>query len=608
MSAASLFQTFTDPADRAAGGPRLARLRAELASRGLDGFWLPRADEQQNEYLPACEERLAWLTGFTGSAGACVVLKDRAAVFSDGRYTVQLAQQIDPAHFSAETLHGPDSPVEWLVRHAPAGATIGFDPRRHTPDQVDRARAMAAAAGLKLIPSEPNPVDAIWADRPAPPMAPAVLHALEHAGEAGTDKLARVQAKLTEQRLHALLVTDCTSTAWLFNIRGGDVPHKPMPIAAALVPREGRPTLFIDGRKLSNSVRAALAEMAGIAEPSAIKGALEALGAAKARVRLDRASVNVALVDALKAAGGVPDIGTDPITAMKAVKNAAEIAGAKAAQLRDGAAMVEFLAWFDREAPNGQLTEIDVAVTLEGFRRATGALKDISFGSIAAAGPNAALPHYRVTSASNRPVTQGLFLIDSGGQYLDGTTDITRTLAVGRVTRTMQDRFTRVLKGHIAIATAVFPKGTTGVQIDMLARQALWQIGADFDHGTGHGVGSYLGVHEGPQSISKRGQAVIEAGMLISNEPGYYRAGAFGIRTENLVLTVPAAIADAEREMLAFETITLCPIDRRLILKGLLGAGERRWLDAYHARVREALMPLVKAETRAWLAAATAPL
>ncbi len=601
------FQSFRTKSEGSQGPKRLAALRALLKQRGLQGYLVARADEHQNEYLPASEERLAWLTGFTGSAGFAIVLADRAAVFSDGRYTEQLTAQIDASAYEAVSLID-HPPSEWLAANAPSGARIGYDPRRHTPDGLQRFAAAAKRKGIELVPSEPNPVDAIWHDRPDAPTAAVTLHDKALAGVASADKIAELRGWLAKEGLDGLTITDPTCLAWLFNVRGGDVPHMPLPIGYALMPREGRPHLFIDGRKLSNSTRAALEDLAEVGEPAALEPTLAKLGKAGAKLRFDRESASAALVDAFNAAGGKAEVGTNPISLMKAVKNAAEREGARQAQIRDGAAMVCFLRWLDSEAPKGKLTEITAAIALEQFRLETGALKEISFDTISAAGPNAALPHYRVTEASDRRLERGIYLIDSGGQYVDGTTDITRTVAIGKPSAEMADRFTRVLKGMIAISLAVFPKGVSGAQLDSFARQALWQGGFDFDHGTGHGVGSYLGVHEGPQRISKLGTAPLEPGMILSNEPGYYKVGQYGIRIENLVLVEERAIKGAERAMLGFETLTFCPIDRRLIKPALLTETETSWLNGYHARVLKIIGPLVDRETKAWLKEACAPL
>jgi len=603
------FQSFEDRTERAASGPRVAALRTELARRGLTGFVVPRSDRHQNEYVPACERRLAWLTGFSGSAGVAIVLMQRAVLFVDGRYTLQAREQVDTSLFAIEHLIEMP-PTRWIEENLTADDRLGYDPWLHTVEAVERLEKACADAGAKLIAVEPDLIDAIWADRPAPPLGAVTLHDLRFAGEAAGEKLARIRAELTKLRADALVVSDPHAIAWAFNIRGADVAHTPLPLTFAIIPQAGRPSLYIDGRKLSNEVRSCLETLADLREPSAFPGALEDLGQRKSRVRIDQGTAADALARLITSHGGKVIKAACPIGLMKAVKNEVEIAGARAAQIRDGAAVTRFLAWLDREAPRGNLTEIDAVAALESFRRDTGLLKDISFPTIAGAGPDGAIVHYRVTTKSNRVIAPGeLFLIDSGGQYEDGTTDITRTVAVGEPTAEMRDRFTRVLKGHIAIARAVFPEGTTGAQLDSFARQFLWAQGLDFDHGTGHGVGSYLSVHEGPARISKLGTTTLKPGMILSNEPGYYKTGAYGIRIENLVLVVRAAgVAGAEKPLNAFETLTLAPIDRRLIAGEMLTLEETGWLDAYHARVLEILSPLLDSETRVWLAAATRPL
>ena len=603
------FQSFEDRAERAASGPRLAALRTELARRGLTGFIVPRSDRHQNEYVPASEQRLAWLTGFSGSAGIAIVLMERALLFVDGRYTLQAREQVDTSLFTIEHLV-ETPPDRWIEENLTAGDRIGYDPWLHTVEGAERLGKACAAAGATLVAVEPDLIDAIWADRPAPSLGAVTLHDVRFAGEAAEDKLARIRAEVAKLRADALVVSDPHAVAWAFNIRGADVAHTPLPLAFAVVPQAGRPSLYVDGRKLSNKVRNRLEALADVREPSDFVGALGALGRQKQTVRLDQATAADALARLITSHGGKVTRGPCPIALMKAVKNEIEIAGARAAHTRDGAAVTRFLAWFDREAPRGKLTEIDAVAALESFRRDTGLLKDISFPTIAGAGPDGAIVHYRVTSRSNRVVAPGeLFLIDSGAQYEDGTTDITRTIAVGEPTAEMRDRFTRVLKGHIAIARAIFPEGTTGAQLDSFARQFLWAQGLDFDHGTGHGVGSYLSVHEGPARISKLGTAALKPGMILSNEPGYYKAGAYGIRIENLVLVVAAApVPGAEKPLNAFETLTLAPIDRRLIVPELLTPEETAWLDRYHARVVEALSPLLDADSRAWLTAAARPL
>ncbi|MBV9739093.1 MAG: aminopeptidase P family protein [Hyphomicrobiales bacterium] len=603
----SRFQNFAEVSERAEGPGRLTALRQTLEKDGLDGFLVPKADQHQSEYVPKSEERFAWLTGFTGSAGLCVVLPEVAAVFVDGRYTLQVRKEVDQAAFTPVST--VDVSVEdWLAEHAPKDAVIGFDPALHTPDAVERLRKAVARAGARLVALRSNPIDAIWADRPAPPSGAVVLQDLSFAGESAAEKIKRVQAALAKEKLDALVVSDPHALCWLFNIRGGDAAHTPLVLGYAIVPKSGRPSLFLDGRKLDNAVRSSLAELAEVEEPARFEEALRALGGAKSRVRLDAASAGERLRLAIKEAGGIPDIGRDPIALMKAVKNATEIEGSRQAHLRDGVAVTRFLAWLAMEAPQGGLTEIDAALKLEECRIETGLLKQVSFPTIAGAGPHAALPHYRVTTGTSRKLTPGIFLVDSGGQYQDGTTDITRTVAIGAPSDEMRDRFTRVLKGHIAIATAVFPKGSSGARIDGFARRPLWEVGLDFDHGTGHGIGSYLSVHEGPQRISALGNVPLEPGMIVSNEPGYYKAGEYGIRIENLVLVERREIEGADREYFGFETLSLAPIDLSLIDKSLLTAAETAWLNAYHGRVRTALSPFLDRETARWLGEVTRPL
>ena len=606
------FQSFDD-AQPAETGPRVQALRDELSRRGLSGFILPRADRHQNEFVAPSEERLAWLTGFTGSAGTTVVLGDRAALFIDGRYTLQAATQVDPAIFSAVHI-GETPPERWLESNLPAGAKLGYDPWLHTAEGAERLARACTSACATLVPAELNPVYAIWSNRPAPPLGAVSLHDLRFAGEHASSKLARIRTEIASLRTDALIVSDPHAVAWTFNLRGADLAHTPVALGFAIVPREGRPTLYVDSAKLSNAVRHRLEEVTEVREPADFIRDLAALGSAHRDVRLDQATGADALSRIVTVSGGKVTRGLDPIATMKAVKNPVEIAGARQAHLRDGAAVSRFLAWFEREAPRGQLSEIDAVEAIESFRRDSGLLKDVSFPTIAGAGPDGAIVHYRVTRSSNRKVAPGeLFLIDSGGQYEDGTTDITRTVAVGEPAQVMRDemreRFTRVLKGHIAIARAVFPDGATGAQLDPFARRALWEAGLDFDHGTGHGVGSYLSVHEGPARISKLGNTALKRGMILSNEPGYYKAGAYGIRIENLMLVVEAAkVAGGEKPLNAFETLTLAPIDRRLIDAALLTRGETAWLDDYHAKVAAALAPMLDGDTRAWLKAATRPL
>jgi Xaa-Pro aminopeptidase len=604
----ALFQTFEEPESGVALTARLSAFREELARRALSGFVIPRADQQQNEYVPPSEERLAWLTGFTGSAGQAVVLPQAAAVFVDGRYTLQAAKQVDRKAWSIEPLVDPP-PESWLAGHLKAGDRLGFDPWLHTSAGAERLAAACARAGAELVAVDSNPLDSVWTERPPPPLGPVTVHGAQFSGEAEAEKLERIRLEIARLGAEALVLSDSHAVAWTFNIRGADVSHTPLPLSYALVPRDGRPTVFIDHRKLSNSARDHLEQSAEVREPDALAPALNELAQGGAAIALDSATAAEALSRLISAAGGKPLRGSDPVSLLKAVKNVTEIEGTRSAHRRDAVALARFLAWIDREAPTGALTEIDTVEALESFRRDTGALKDVSFPTIAGTGPNGAIVHYRVTRKSNRRIAPGdLLLIDSGAQYEDGTTDVTRTIAIGTPTLEMQDRFTRVLRGHIAIARAVFPDGTTGAQLDSLARQYLWQAGIDFEHGTGHGVGSYLSVHEGPARISKLGTTPLKRGMILSNEPGYYKTDAFGIRIENLELVVGTDIAGAEKPVNAFETLTLAPIDRRLIDLNMLSGNELSWLNAYHERVRHAVRPHVDEAVKVWLDAATEPL
>ncbi|MBD8908426.1 aminopeptidase P family protein [Methylorubrum zatmanii] len=602
----SRFQTFDEPG-HAKGPERIEALRAALREIRADGFVVPRADEHQSEYVPADAERLAWLTGFTGSAGTAIVLADAAALFVDGRYTLQAPEQVETGTITVVPL-AETTPEAWLATHLKPGQTLAYDPWLHTPDGVARLERAAAKAGATLRPVQDNLVDAVWAGRPRPPAGRVSLHPDALAGETREEKRDRIRAALAEGGLDALVISDPHNLAWAFNLRGADVAHTPLALGYALLPREGRAALYLTSPDIDADLRAALEPLADCRPRAAFAEDLARLCAGAARVRLDTATGAAALKDLVEAAGGIAELGADPITAMKAVKNAAEIAGTRAAHRRDGLAVTRFLAWLDRAASEG-VSEIRAVEALEDFRSEGGLLRDVSFPTISGSGPNGAIVHYRVTRSTDRTARQGeLFLIDSGAQYADGTTDITRTVAIGTPTDEMRDRFTRVLKGHIAIARAVFPQGTTGAQIDAFARASLWQAGLDYDHGTGHGVGAFLSVHEGPQRIAKTGTVALKPGMILSNEPGYYRAGAYGIRIENLILVEERVVPGAERAMLGFETLTLAPIDRRLIDPVLLGAADAAWLDAYHARVRETLSPDLDGPVREWLEAATRPL
>jgi len=603
-----MFQTFEAPAQRGAAALRIKELRRLMAQAHVDAYLVPRADEHQGEYVPACAERLKWLTGFSGSAGLAIVAKKAAVLFVDGRYTVQARAEVD-----AETMEVSQLPrarvAEWLIEHLGRGQSVGYDPKLHTVGEVERLAAALEAKDIKLRPLARNLVDRLWGrQRPPPPASPVSVHPLKLAGRSAQDKIADIQAKLKADGHDAVILTLSDSIAWAFNIRGADIPHIPVTLAFAIIPQTGKPELFVAPEKLDTAARTHLEAFAKLSPPEALPDRINAMRKADKHVRLDP---NTAAFWFARALGGARRIerGPDPALALKAVKTAAEIKGARAAQSRDGAAVVRFLAWLDAQAP-GEIDEIEAVRRLEGFRRATNQLREISFDTISGSGPNGAIVHYRVNPATNRKLRAGeLFLIDSGAQYLDGTTDITRTVAIGKPTPEMRERFTLVLKGHIAIAAARFPEGARGIDLDPLARRALWQHGLDYDHGTGHGVGSYLSVHEGPQSISKAGLAALQPGMICSNEPGYYKEGAYGIRIENLVLVTAAEQVDGgDRPMMGFETLTLAPIDRRLIVKERFDRDEIAWLDAYHARVSETLSSDLDAETRRWLVAATAPL
>ncbi|MGE0697779.1 MAG: aminopeptidase P family protein [Hyphomicrobiaceae bacterium] len=604
-----MFQSFTTSADPVSGATRTRALQARLAGLGLDAFVVPRADEHMGEYVPPSAERLMWLTGFTGSAGMAIVGSRLAALFVDGRYTLQAGTQVDTGLFTIVQV--PEtSPGEWLAGKLGRGAVVGYDPWLHSTSWVKAFEATLQKEGIELKALSRNPVDALWgSDKPAPPIGPISVQPIEHAGLAAEDKIAALQKTLASEGRDAVILTLPDSIAWAFNIRGSDVQHNPTPLAFAILHAGSKPELFVDKRKLGPEAKAHLSRLARLREPGDLPERVKALKEGKKRVQLDEGTAAHWFRRALGARSKLVLDARDPCILPKARKNAAEIAGARTAHERDGVAMTRYLAWLDREAPSGRIDEIEAVKRLEAMRAETQALKEISFDTISGSGPNGAIVHYRVTEATSRMLGKGeLFLVDSGAQYQDGTTDVTRTIAVGKPTQEMRERFTLVLKGMIGISMLRFPKGTTGVQIDSFARKALWDAGLDFDHGTGHGVGSYLSVHEGPQSISKRGHVALEPGMIVSNEPGYYKTGAYGIRIENLVLvTEPSEITGGERPMMGFETLTLVPIDRRLVETKLMTAGEIQWLDAYHARVRATIGPHLTGEDKAWLEAATAP-
>ncbi|WP_420344016.1 aminopeptidase P family protein [Paenirhodobacter sp.] len=594
-----MFQDFSAKTSPETGAARLAALRAAMAEAGVDAFIVPRADAWQGEYVTEADARLAWLTGFTGSAGFCIATAARAGVFVDGRYRVQVRAEVDLAAYTP--VDWPEvKPGPWLREALADGGRVGFDPWLHTRAQIEEIARALEGSGIALVECA-NLVDAVWPGRPAPAAAPIRLHPPEFAGETSAEKRRRLGAALAAD---AAVITLPDSICWLLNIRGADVPRNPIVQGFAVLHRDGRVDLFVDPAKAGPEIAAALGPEVSL---HPIAGFTAALAALTGRVQVDPGSAPLAVWHAIRAEALA---GEDPCILPKAQKNPAEIAGMEAAHLRDGAAMVEFLSWLDREAPNGGLTEIDVVRALEGFRAATNALMDISFDTICGAGPNGAIVHYRVNEQTNRPVTPGeILLVDSGAQYIDGTTDITRTVAVGPVPEAAREPFTRVLRGTIAIARARWPRGLAGRDLDALARAPLWAAGLDYDHGTGHGVGAALCVHEGPARLSRVSEVPLVPGMILSDEPGYYREGAFGIRLENLVLVEPALpLGDMQRRMLCLRNLTWVPFDTRLVIPALLSEEERGWLNTYHAEVRTRIGPLVGPEALAWLDRACAPI
>ena len=603
-----MFQTFDAPSQPQASIERVAQLRLLLIRQGVSAFLIPRADEHQGEYVPPSAERLKYITGFSGSAGIAVVTTKHAALFVDGRYTVQAQAEASSRIFDFPGLARAKM-ADWLIEHCTSGGVIGFDPWLHTASEISRLESLLKPKGIKLKAVPFNLVDRVWdSARPAAPLKPVVPHPMKFAGKSSADKVADVQKLLTAANQDAVVLTLPDSICWLFNVRGSDVAHNPVVLAFAIVPAQGKPELFLAPEKLSKEARTHFEGVAKLSSPAKLKERLAALKKAGKRVRLDPETSAWWFARALGPKCATR--GADPCLALKAIKNTAEIKGARAAHIRDGAAVCNYLAWLEGAATSGTLDEISSVKKLEELRRATDALKEISFDTISGSGPNGAIVHYRVSEKTNRQLKPGeLFLLDSGAQYADGTTDITRTVAIGQPSAEMRERFTLVLKGHIGIATARFPKGTRGIDLDPFARKALWERGLDYDHGTGHGVGSYLSVHEGPQSISRAGMCPMEPGMICSNEPGYYKAGAYGIRIENLVLVTAAEVPEGgERPTMGFETLTLVPIDRRLIDTKLLDTQDLAWLNAYHTEVRAKISPLVDAATLSWLTAATKPL
>lgn len=594
---------------------RLAALRAELARRGLEGFIVPISDEHMSEYVGEYAQRLAWLTGFGGSAGFAAVTQGRAAIFVDGRYTVQVRAQVAGELFDYKNIPA-DSLAGWLAEVCAPGARIGYDPWLHTARWAADLAAALAEKGIELVATEGNPIDAVWADRPAPSAAPALPHDEALAGRTSAEKRAAIAAWLAGAGDDALVITALDAIAWLLNIRGSDVAHTPVALAYVIAHKDGSAELFIAPEKVTPALARHLGNAVRIRDRAEFAPAL-ARDLAGKRVALDPDFSVAAIAQALAAGGAQVSFKTDPTLLAKAIKNPVEQQGQREAQARDGAALVRFLRWLETEAPGGRVDELAAAARLEAFRREDPGLVDLSFDTISAAGPHAALPHYKVDRQSNIPIPpSSIYLVDSGGQYPGGTTDITRTVWIGpgAPSPEQRDRFTRVLKGHIQLARAVFPQGTCGAQLDILARQFLWEAGCDYAHGTGHGVGSFLSVHEGPQRIAKPGGGQagtgqeLFAGMILSNEPGYYQQGHYGIRIENLVLVEERTIEGQEGRWLGFETLTFVPIDRKLIDKGLMTAEEVAWLDAYHARVREVLGPRLAGDDLAWLERETRPL
>ncbi len=608
-----MFQSFDAESDPSLGAGRVARLRDWMAREKLDGFLVPRADEHQGEYVAAASERLHWLTGFSGSAGAALVLADRAVVFVDGRYTLQARHQVDTGIFTIESLID-NPPPSWIAENLRGHARIGFDPWLHTISEVRKLRAAGEKRGVELVAVAENPISLLWDERPSPPSEPVTIQPNALAGAMAQDKLAGLSEALEAEDATHFVLTDPSSVAWAFNIRGGDVPHTPLALCFALLAREGLPTLFIDERKLAIEPRAYLTQLADLSPAEALEEKLAGLARGGARIGLDPVLAPDRLRALIEDEGGTVVLMPDPARIPRATKNAGEIAGTRAAHRRDGTALVRFLCWLDSQKA-GSLDEIAAVSSLEEFRRVAGEqaqmpLRDVSFATIAGAGPNGAIMHYRVSRGTNRRLSDGeLFLLDSGAQYQDGTTDVTRTVAIGRPTDEMRERFTLVLKGMINISILRFPAGTRGSDIDAIARLALWKRGLDYAHGTGHGVGSFLAVHEGPQRIARTGTERLRTGMILSNEPGYYKEGEYGIRIENLILVEePAAVEGGDIPMHGFETLTLAPIDGRLVVPELLTAEERNWLNAYHARVLAEIGPTVDGEVLKWLEKATAEL
>jgi Xaa-Pro aminopeptidase len=588
---------------------KLSTLRSAMKSQKLNGFIIPRQDEFQGEYVASYAERLKWLTGFAGSWGMAIVLANKAAIFVDGRYTIQVREQVDVKQITPQHLVD-EPPTKWLESNLKKNDRLGFDPWLTTASEAKRLAAACAKAGAKLVPVAKNLVDKIWDAQPARPVNPLAVQPTQFAGRSSADKLQDMAKALTKENADAAVLAEPSSVSWLLNIRGSDVPFTPVVLAYAIIHRKGKAELFVDSKRLPEDVKAHLKNSAILKKPDELKTSLKKLGAKKSTVLIDAGSAPEKIRAVLMSAGATIKEGEDPCTMPKACKNKTELQGARSAQLRDGVALSRFLHWLSVEAPKGHLTEASAADRLSAFRKETGVLMDLSFSTISASGPNAAIPHYHVDPTNCRAISNNeIYLIDSGGQYQDGTTDVTRTVIIGQPTDEMRDRFTRVLKGMIGISTIAFPKGTSGSNIDVLARAALWKAGLDYDHGTGHGVGSYLSVHEGPARISKASHIPLQPGMILSNEPGFYKSGHYGIRIENLLIVKePEEIQGGERKMLSFETLTFAPIDRNLINAKLLTREELIWLDHYHASVLKDVGTFMSGEAAAWMKQACAPL
>ncbi|WP_339862770.1 aminopeptidase P family protein [Paremcibacter congregatus] len=585
---------------------RLLALRQQLRKAELQGFLVPHEDEHQCEYTPARANRLEWLTDFTGSAGLGVVTLARAALYVDGRYTLQARTQLDLKHYEILSLH-EDKVEDWFLSTLKQGDRVGYDPWLHTQGFIEQMKRHLATRQIELLPLETNPLDAVWDDRPAPDLHPVKPHKIEFSGEESQDKRARIAAQLQADGVEALVISSLDSIAWLLNLRGNDVANSPLILSNVILQKSGRAIFFVDPGQVSDDVRDFLGPKVTIKPYDQFAEALRKLGAGGVKILVDPRKSHAAILDLLHQGGADIQEGDDPCQRLKACKNDVELAGMRQAHIRDGVALCKFLCWLGQAVATEEVTELSAVEKLEDFRRAQRFYQGPSFDTISGAGAHGAIIHYRVSEQTNRPIGGDmLYLVDSGGQYLDGTTDVTRTIAIGQSTEEQRDRFTRVLKGHISVARARFPVGRSGAHLDTLARRSLWDVGLDYDHGTGHGVGCYLGVHEGPQSISQRGfEVALEPGMVLSNEPGFYKPGEYGIRIENLMAVQPSHFEDEERSMNIFETLTFVPIDTGLINAHMMTSTEITWLNIYHAQVREKIAPFLEGKELAWLHRAT---